>query len=116
MLVEPSPGVHVHERHAHDLVHTPEDVQGLVIIGLPVIAQKLQVPFLEYEGEGLGEGRVRNACKGVVVNVVQVYGLLDIVSELVNGYVIALVVHAIRTGPGPEVGFVSPALGAPGVT
>ena len=64
----------------------------------------LQVAGLEEEGHRLGDGVVRDARQGVMVDVVQVGDLLDVVPKLVHGDVVALVVHAGGADAGAQAG------------
>ena len=77
--------------------------------------EQLEVALLEDEGERLGEGGVRHAREQRVVDVVQREDLLDVVAELVDGDVVALVVHAVRADARAQVRPVAAAGRAPGV-
>ena len=116
MAVEPLPGVHVGQGHSHDLVGAPEDVEGGVVVHRVVEAEELEVALLEDEGEGLGVSGVGYAVEHVVIDVVEVEGLLDVVAELMDGDVVALVVHALLTHAGTQTGGFPASGGSPGVT
>ncbi len=113
MVVHPVPHAHVDQRHPADLVRPPEIVERaeslrhLVRLGE---AEELEVAVLEDECERLGERRVRHALQQRVVDPVHRERLLDVVTELVNGDVVALVIHPVRADARPEVRLVA---GAP---
>ena len=116
MFVQPLPGVHVHQGHAHDFVSAPEDIQGGIVVYFLVEAQELQVPFLEDERQSLGKGRVRYAAQHVMVDGVQIQRLFHIVAELMHGNVVAFVVHALFPDAGTQTGGFPAALRPPGMS
>ena len=98
MVVHPVPHRDVDERHARDLVRSPEVVErlhGAALGGRLREPEQLQVLVLKHKRQRLGERGVRNAGERVVVDVLQREDLLDVVPHLVDGDVEALVVHAV---------------------
>ena len=118
VVVEPVPGVHVYECHSHDFITSPKDVkgfEGLCLRIVVVIAQKGKVAPLEDEGQCLSESGVGHSFHDVVVHVVEGDGLLDVVAKLVDGNIVALVVHTVRGDAGAQPGIVGAHVALPGV-
>ena len=118
MVVQGVPDAHVDEGDARDLVCAPERVerlQGAGFAGRPGQPQQLEVAALEYEREGFRERRVRHTLKERLVDVVEGNRLLDVVAHLVDGDVVALVVHAVLLDARPQVRLVALEAGARGV-
>ena len=109
MVVEPTPRVHVDKRDTHDFVATPENVESfetLFGVAAVLIAEEIEVARLEDEGQRLGEGGVGHAFHDVVVDIVEGDGLLYIVAELMDGNVVAFVIHAVVANTGAKTGIV----------
>ena len=102
MCIEPLPHTHIYQRNSHDFIKSPEDVKGSIVVYLLVVTQKLEVAFLEDECQCFGKSSVRHTVHGVVVDVIEVDGLLYIMAEFVYRDVITLIVHTFRTDSGTQ--------------
>src|SRR5262249_11342570 len=82
------------------VIEDPQGVRCRVWLGE---AEQLQIARLKDKRERLGKGVVGNAGQERVVHVVEREDLFHIVAKLVDGNVVALVVHAVLFDPGSQM-------------
>ena len=119
MGVHPLPDGDVEQRHAADFIHTPSGVEHVEasIVGIGTVeAQDLQIFLLEHESQRLGKGGIGHAVEHKIVDVVERNGLLDVVAELVDSNVVALIIHTRSGNARAQMRLLTTMLGTPGMT
>ena len=116
MCVHPLPNRDVEKRHAANFIHTPSGIEHVEasIVGIGIVeAQDLQIFLLEHESQRLGKGSVRHTVEHEIVDVVERDGLLDVMTELVDGDVVALIIHTRSGNARAQMRLLATMLGTP---